>query len=78
MIQQSEVKINKIDWQNPSNLILITELGKVYIGSYTSKFPQQLTMLAKLRTITQKIPREEIIYLDLTDPELPSIKQKQS
>lgn len=76
LITQSQVGIKEINWNNPSNLILSTDLGKVHIGSYTSKFPQQLTMLEKLQVITQKISREQIIYLDLTDPKLPSIKKK--
>lgn len=76
LIQQSPVKILTIDWQNPTNLILHTEIGKIHLGGYSSKFPQQLMMLEKLETITSKIPREKIIYIDLTDPEIPSIKEK--
>ncbi len=33
-------------------------------------------MLEKLKVITQKMPKERIAYIDLTDPELPSIKEK--
>lgn len=76
LINQSSVKISEIDWQNPTNLILTTELGKVHIGAYNSKFPQQLMTLEKLKVVTSKIPRERIIYIDLTDPEMPSIKEK--
>ncbi len=76
LINQSSVKISEIDWQNPTNLILTTELGKVHIGGYNSKFSQQLMVLEKLKAITEKIPREKIIYIDLTDPEMPSIKEK--
>ncbi len=76
LIKQSPVKITEIDWQNPSNLILITSIGKVHIGAYNSKFPQQLMMLEKLQVITQKIPREKILYIDLTDPDFPAVKEK--
>lgn len=76
LIAQSSVKISEIDWQNPTNLVLTTELGKVYIGAYNSKFPQQLMVLEKLKVITTKIPPERIVYIDLTDPEMPSIKEK--
>ena len=69
-------KISEIDWQNPSNLILTTSIGKVHLGSYTSKFPQQLMMLEKLQVITQKVSREKILYIDLTDPDLPAVKEK--
>ncbi|BAQ60142.1 cell division protein FtsQ [Geminocystis sp. NIES-3708] len=76
LINQSTVKITEIDWQNPTNLVLNTELGKVHIGAYNSNFPQQLMVLEKLKIITSKIPKERIIYIDLTDPEIPSIKEK--
>jgi cell division protein FtsQ len=76
LISQSSVTISEVDWQNPTNLILTTELGKVHIGGYNSKFPQQLMVLEKLKVITTKIPRERIVYIDLTDPEMPSIKEK--
>jgi cell division protein FtsQ len=76
LINQSSVKISEIDWQNPTNLILTTELGKVHIGTYNSKFPQQLMTLEKLKVVTSKIPRERIIYIDLIDSEMPSIKEK--
>lgn len=75
LITQSEVKISEIDWQDPNNLILSTELGKVYLGSYTPrKFPQQLVLLAKMKQLPQKMPLNQIISIDLTDPELPSVK----
>lgn len=76
LIIKSSVKITEIDWQNPNNLILSTDLGKVYIGAITSKLPQQLTVLAKLKPLTSKIRREDIVYIDLQDPEIPLVKQK--
>lgn len=77
LIQQSQVKITEINWENASNLVLITELGKVHIGSYTSKFATQLTMLDKLQILNTKIPKNNIEYIDLTDPDLPAIKEKE-
>lgn len=76
MIEQSPVKINTIDWRNPANMVLLTEIGTVYIGPYTSKFPEQLMVLEKMKSITRKIPRERIVYIDLMAPEIPSIKEK--
>lgn len=76
LLSQSSVKITQVDWQNPTNLVLNSELGTVYLGPYTSKFGQQLMVLEKLESITSKVPKERIIYIDLTDPEIPSIKEK--
>ncbi|WPF89475.1 FtsQ-type POTRA domain-containing protein [Cyanobacterium aponinum UTEX 3222] len=77
-LTQSTVKINTVDWQNPTNLVLLTDLGKIYLGAYTpKKFPQQLMVLEKLKVITAQVRREDIIYIDLTDPEIPSISKKE-
>ena len=76
LLNQSPVKIMEVNWENPSNLILTTQLGKVHIGSYTSKFATQLMMLEKLQILTTKVPKDNIDYIDLTDPTLPSIKKK--
>ena len=76
LISQSEVKITEINWQNPNNLILKTELGQVHLGPYTSQFPKQLMMLAKMKSLTKKVHPSQIIYLDLSDPNFPSFKPK--
>ncbi len=76
LLTQSQVEVKELNWQNPANLILTTDLGKVHLGSYTSKFAEQLMMLEKLKIITQQVRREDILYIDLTDPQIPSIKKR--
>jgi cell division protein FtsQ len=75
-IKQSEVKITEINWRDPQNLILKTELGAVHMGAFTSKFPEQLSKLAEMKGLSRLVPLEQIIYIDLIDPQEPSIKQK--
>lgn len=75
-INQSTIKITEVDWQDPNNLILKTELGTIYIGAYSeSKFPIQLSMLSKMKSLKNKIYPNKIVYIDLSDPDLPSLKQ---
>ena len=76
LIARSEVKITEVDCQDPNNLILKTELGKVHVGAYTSKLPEQLMVLAKMKRLLEKVHPTQISYIDLTDPQWPSIKQK--
>ena len=76
LINSSSIKITKINWQNPNNIILRTKLGTVYMGAYTSQFPQKLTLLTKIKQLPQKVNLNEIIYIDLSDPDFPSIKEK--
>jgi len=70
------VKILTIDWQNPRNIILHTELGKVHVGSYSSQFATQLLTLAQMQQLPNQINSSQIAYIDLTNPASPSIQMK--
>ncbi|MBE9114274.1 FtsQ-type POTRA domain-containing protein [Lusitaniella coriacea LEGE 07157] len=72
--RQTALKIFTIDFQNPSNLILKTELGEAHFGHYTPRFPEQLETLAQMRTLPNQIESSEIDYIDLTNPDSPSIQ----
>jgi cell division protein FtsQ len=78
LVSQSEVKIKEIHWQNPHNLILKTELGTVHLGAYTSQFPTQLMMLAKMKQLPQKVHPNQIIHIDLRDPDFPALKPQKA
>ncbi len=75
-ILSSPVKIMAIDWRDPSNLILHTELGIVHCGTYGEQFSQQLTALGKLRQLPSRVAKERIIYIDLSNPDAPSVHLK--
>ncbi|MEA5533172.1 cell division protein FtsQ/DivIB [Crocosphaera sp. XPORK-15E] len=76
MMISSPVKIMVVDWRDPSNLILKTDLGTVHCGTYGDKFSQQLSVLAKLRELPSRVPKERIIYIDLSNPDSPSVHLK--
>ncbi|MEA5511528.1 FtsQ-type POTRA domain-containing protein [Crocosphaera sp. UHCC 0190] len=76
MMISSPVKIMIVDWRDPSNLILKTDLGTVHCGTYDHKFSQQLSVLAKLRKLPSQVPKERIIYIDLSNPDSPSVHLK--
>lgn len=75
-ISSCRVKILTIDWQNPRNLILNTELGIVHFGSYSSQFASQLLTLAQMQQLPAQINSSQIAYIDLTNPASPSIQMK--
>jgi cell division protein FtsQ len=77
LIRHSSIKIFEIDWRNPSNLVLKTELGIVYCGSDTTQFSEQLNALAQMRTLSSRVPVSQIAYIDLNRPASPSIQLKQ-
>lgn len=72
-VQNSPVKISEIDWQDPSNLVLHTDLGLVYLGPYTEALDQQLATLDKMRNLSDQVADTEVVHIDLTNPALPSI-----
>jgi cell division protein FtsQ len=71
-VSRSPIKIHELNWSNPSNLILQTDLGAIHIGSYTSKkFQEQLRVLDQLRHIPKEIPLDAIAYINLHNPKKP-------
>ncbi|HIK28153.1 MAG: FtsQ-type POTRA domain-containing protein [Oscillatoriaceae bacterium SKW80] len=73
-VSRSAVKVFEIDMQDPSNLILKTELGTVHLGSDISKCVEQLTVLDKMRNLPQRLQSSQIAYIDLKNPASPAIK----
>jgi cell division protein FtsQ len=73
-VSRSPIKVLEIDWRDPANLILKTELGLVYCGAYTARFPEQLGVLDRLRQLPSKVSTNQIAYIDLRNPDTPSIQ----
>ncbi len=75
-IQQSPVKIRIINGNNPSNITLTTDLGLVFLGSDLSQFGQQLQVLEKMQNLPRRIPKQNLSFIDLSNPDNPSIQLK--
>ena len=76
LINHSSVKVLTVDWRDPSNLILHTELGAVHLGSYSANFPQQLATLARMKQLPRRVEASRLVYIDLTNPAEPAVKLK--
>ncbi len=74
LVHRSTVEIFEVDWQNPSNLILWTKLGKVYLGADISQMEAQLAVFAQMVKLPELLDLSQIDYLDLTNPRLPGIQ----
>ncbi|MBU6228566.1 MAG: FtsQ-type POTRA domain-containing protein [Cyanobacteria bacterium REEB459] len=72
-IHRSPVAIHTIDWRDPANLVLETDLGKVYLGPYTAELGEQLATLDKMRNLPQRVKKSLVAHIDLTKPEQPAI-----
>ena len=77
LVSRSPVKVIEIDCQDPANIILKTELGLVHLGSYSPRFATQLKVLDQMRRLSVQVNSSQIAYIDLKNPETPSVQMNQ-
>jgi cell division protein FtsQ len=75
-ISRSPVKIRELDWSDPANLILKTELGAVHCGAYDYRFETQLIMLNQMRRLPSHQDYSKVAYIDLKSPDYPIVQFK--
>ncbi len=73
-LSRSPVTIEEINWQDPANIILTTEIGVIHIGPYTSRFPDQLRAIDRMRQLPEQFDSTQINYIDLKNPSSPLIQ----
>jgi cell division protein FtsQ len=67
--QTLPITIHTVNWQDPANLILETELGQVHLGGNMETLPQQLQILAKLKNLPEKQPLNQMRHINLKNPD---------
>ncbi|WP_341734919.1 FtsQ-type POTRA domain-containing protein [Microcoleus sp. EPA2] len=67
------LKVFEIDWQDPNNLILKTEIGTVHLGPHSSKTIEQLKVLDRMRQLPKQLDASKIAYIDLKNPAFPVV-----
>ncbi|MDT9186551.1 MAG: FtsQ-type POTRA domain-containing protein [Limnospira sp. PMC 894.15] len=72
-LSRSPVDIYEIDWQNPANIILMTEIGEVHIGSYSTHFWEQLQVIDRMRKLPEQVDVSQVDYIDLRNPNSPLV-----
>lgn len=76
ILLHSPIEVTELDWRDPHNLILHTELGIVHCGPYSSQFKEQLVVLDRMRNLTQYPDVKDAKYLDLSHPKSPYLQMK--
>jgi cell division protein FtsQ len=76
-LSHSAVKVTEVDGQDPSNLILKTELGNVHLGAPTTQLTEQMKVLTQMQYLSTKIDPSEIEYIDLKNPQSPLVHVNQ-
>jgi cell division protein FtsQ len=74
LLQGSRIAIRRLNWEDPNNLILETELGRIHLGPSATRLPQQLQVLDQLRNVKSVTGKEAIAYIDLSDPDTPRLQ----
>jgi cell division protein FtsQ len=76
-VSQSSVKVTEINCQDPTNLILKTELGNVHLGVPNSQIAEKIDVLVQLQHLPTKFKPGKIAYIDLKNPDYPSVQLNQ-
>ncbi|GAA6618671.1 cell division protein FtsQ/DivIB [Scytonema sp. NUACC26] len=76
-ITQSSVKVLEIDFQDPTNLILKTELGNVHFGAPNFQILEKIKVLAQMRHLPAQLNPSQIEYIDIKNPEYPIVQMNQ-
>ncbi|PSB21664.1 cell division protein FtsQ [Phormidesmis priestleyi ULC007] len=78
MLSRSPVKVSEINWEDPNNLILKTEIGSVHFGMYGSNFANQLKALDQMRRLPNHVNPSQLSYIDLRNPDSPFLQMNPS
>jgi cell division protein FtsQ len=77
-VSQSSVKVMEINFQDPANLILKTDLGNVHLGVPNAQLPQKIKVLVQMRHLPAKFNPGQIAYIDLKNPDSPLVQLNQT
>ena len=64
-----ELKIDEVRWNHSGNLFLHAKIGKVALGTNSSRLSEQFKIMLKLQNLNQQVDRHKIAYIDLSNPE---------
>lgn len=70
-LSQTTIQITEVNWQDPGNIMLKTEIGTVYLGPYSVRLPLQFQVLERMRLLPQKVEAKKIAYIDIKNPNSP-------
>lgn len=70
-----ELKIDEVQWNYSGNLWLQTKIGRVLIGTDSSRLEQQFKIMSKLQNLPQQMDRDKIAYVDLSNPQINLIQK---
>jgi cell division protein FtsQ len=76
-IQDNSLNVMEIDFRDPTNVILKTELGAVHLGIPVVQLNQKIQRLREMGNLKAKFKSGEIVYIDLQSPDYPLVQLHQ-
>ncbi len=76
MKPDSPIQLAAINWQDINNLKLNTKLGEIHLGSARNAFPKQLQALDEMRSLSNTIDIDQVVYIDLQNPDQPDLEMR--
>ena len=70
-----ELKISEVHWQPSGSLFIQTKLGRVFLGSDSSRLKQQFKIMLELTNLNQHLKSSDIAYIDLSNSEVNLIQK---
>ncbi|NCJ06596.1 hypothetical protein GS597_08780 [Synechococcales cyanobacterium C] len=74
--RERSIQVTALDLQDRNNLQLKTDLGLVYLGPYSAKLTEQLQVLEKMRGLPEIVDPQKISYIDLRNPQQPTLERR--
>jgi cell division protein FtsQ len=76
-IELSPIKFLAVDWSDSNNLILYSQLGKIYLGSSdrSNEISEKLRILENMGELSKQVSPDRLDYIDLTNLRSPKIKE---
>ncbi len=76
--QGPPLNVTEVDWRDPTNLIIKTDLGLTHLGPYGAQFSYQLKTLDRMRKLSGHTSFNQIVYIDLRNPDVPTVQMAKS
>ena len=77
-VAASPVRVTGIDWEQPGDIRLHTELGVIRLGGDLYRLSEQLVTLDRLRYLPRQLPLHRIAAIDLSDPQAPLVELRRA
>jgi cell division protein FtsQ len=72
----SPIQLSSIEWQDLENLKLQTKLGEIHLGPYSRRFAKQLKALDEMRSLSNTIDTDQVVYINLQNPDQPDLEMR--